>query len=100
VSRPEGRGIFPNLTVVENLRMATFAGAQFKNLLDRAFTDFRGSRAAQQLAGTLSGGEQQMLSMARADVDRPEGAPARRAVDGLAPLVVENALRVVAHDRR
>ena len=53
---PEGRGIFPNLTVVENLRMATFAGAQFKDVLERAFTRFpRLSERRKQLAGTLSG---------------------------------------------
>ena len=97
---PEGRGIFPNLTVVENLRMATFAGAQFKNVLDRAFTRFpRLGERRKQLAGTLSGGEQQMLSMAR-DVDRSEGAPARRAVDGPRAPRRRDAVRGRPHDRR
>ncbi|HEV8298439.1 MAG TPA: ATP-binding cassette domain-containing protein, partial [Acidimicrobiales bacterium] len=64
---PEGRGIFPNLTVTENLRMATYAGVKLDYVLDRAFTQFpRLKERRKQVAGTLSGGEQQMLSMSRA----------------------------------
>ena len=65
---PEGRGIFPNLTVAENLRMATYAGTtSYDHIQEVSFSRFPilGHRR-KQLAGTLSGGEQQMLSMARA----------------------------------
>jgi branched-chain amino acid transport system ATP-binding protein len=63
---PEGRGIFPNLTVRENLRMVTFSGAQPKEVEERAFTQFpRLGERRNQVAGTMSGGEQQMLAMAR-----------------------------------
>jgi len=65
---PEGRGIFPNLTVTENLRMFTFASPlNISQIEERAYARFPrlGERRA-QLAGTLSGGEQQMLAMSRA----------------------------------
>ncbi len=64
---PEGRGIFPNLTVAENLRMATFTGTSYRDVLARAYALFpRLGERRKQVAGTLSGGEQQMLAMARA----------------------------------
>ncbi|HEY2429713.1 MAG TPA: ATP-binding cassette domain-containing protein, partial [Acidimicrobiales bacterium] len=63
---PEGRGVFPNLTVTENLRMATYAGIPFSQVQERAFTQFpQLASRRKQLAGTLSGGEQQMLAIAR-----------------------------------
>src|SRR5205085_48255 len=67
ISIPEGRGVFPNLTVAENLRMMTYAGPSEDDVEEIAYTRFPilGERRT-QLAGTLSGGQQQMLAMARA----------------------------------
>ena len=85
---PEGRGIFPGLSVAENLQMAAMAGdgpAQ----LERAYGLFPvlGQRRAQQ-AGTLSGGEQQMLSLARAIVTKPRLLMVDELSLGLAPRIV------------
>jgi branched-chain amino acid transport system ATP-binding protein len=65
---PEGRGVFPNLTVAENLRMFTYASSlSGTEVQERAFSRFGQLGARRhQLAGTLSGGEQQMLAMSRA----------------------------------
>ena len=59
---PEGRGVFPNLTVRENLLMATYMGRRLNEIEERTYERFpRLAERRQQLAGTLSGGEQQML---------------------------------------
>src|SRR5258705_13631877 len=63
---PQGRGIFPNLTVRGNLRMATYAGVDFDEVETTAYQRFpRLGERRHQLAGTMSGGEQQMLALAR-----------------------------------
>jgi branched-chain amino acid transport system ATP-binding protein len=94
---PEGRGIFPNLTVRENLRMVTFAGIKQKEVEERAFGRFpRLGERRNQLAGTMSGGEQQMLAMARGLAVDPSLLFLDELSMGLAPLIVEELYEIVA----
>jgi len=94
---PEGRGVFPNLTVAENLRMFTYARTALADVQERAFAQFPRLRdRRRQLAGTLSGGEQRMLAMGRALSTSPALLLLDELSMGLAPVVVEELYDRVA----
>jgi branched-chain amino acid transport system ATP-binding protein len=96
---PEGRGVFARMTVTENLLMGAFLrkdSAQVDADIDRMFQTFpRLKERAKQLAGTLSGGEQQMLAMARALMSQPKLLLLDEPSMGLSPIMVEKIFEVV-----
>jgi branched-chain amino acid transport system ATP-binding protein len=96
---PEGRGVFARMTVTENLQMGAFVRKDsdgVKRDIDQMFGIFpRLKERAKQLAGTLSGGEQQMLAMARAMMSQPKLLLLDEPSMGLAPIMVEKVFDVI-----
>jgi branched-chain amino acid transport system ATP-binding protein len=96
---PEGRGVFSRLTVAENLDMGAYSRSDKEGIekdLDRVFTLFpRLKERENQVAGTLSGGEQQMLATGRALMARPSILLMDEPSMGLAPILVEGIFQTI-----
>ncbi len=104
VQVPEARRIFPEMTVVENLRMGSFVKATRKDRernMERAFTLFpRLAERKGQLGGTMSGGEQQMLAIARGLMGNPKVMLLDEPSLGLSPLLVRNIFEIIKEINR
>ena len=96
---PEGRGVFARMTIVENLQMGAYIRndkAEILTDIEKVFTIFpRLKERADQLAGTLSGGEQQMLAMGRGLMSRPKVLLLDEPSMGLSPMMVDKIFEVV-----
>jgi branched-chain amino acid transport system ATP-binding protein len=96
---PEGRGVFTRMTITENLQIGAYIRkdkAEIAKDMDRVFSTFpRLKERATQLAGTMSGGEQQMLAMGRALMARPKVLLLDEPSMGLSPIMVDKIFEVV-----
>jgi branched-chain amino acid transport system ATP-binding protein len=96
---PEGRGVFTRMTIVENLQMGAYIrddNAAIAEDIERVFTTFpRLKERRDQLAGTMSGGEQQMLAMGRALMCRPKVLLLDEPSMGLSPIMVDKIFEVI-----
>ena len=100
---PEGRRIFPHLTVLENLKLGGYQrkSEEVEHSVERAFTLFpRLKERSWQPGGTLSGGEQQMLALARALMSNPELVMMDEPSLGLAPLLVQEVFEIIKEINR
>lgn len=102
IQAPEGRGVFPGMTVQENLDMGHYARkfeskTAYQQTLDHVFSLFpRLAERRAQVGGTMSGGEQQMLAIGRALMARPRLLLLDEPSMGLAPMVIQQIFRIIA----
>ena len=96
---PEGRGVFPRMSILENLQMGAYCRSDRDGIdadIEHVFTLFpRLKERARQLAGTMSGGEQQMLALGRALMSRPQLLLLDEPSMGLAPIMVQKIFEVI-----